>query len=165
MQHIFRLIDFLEMLTKNTAALCLLAMPLVTAVDVLGSKIFSSPLFGSEEIVAMLACITAGLTLPYAHSKGVHMGVDIVFSRLEEKHRLILTCTTSIVSFLLFVLVCWRLVLLAEEKKVTGTYTQNLHLPEHWVVYILATGFFVFCLVILKMLFTLFTDYRKRQQA
>lgn len=141
---------FLDRLTiwmRNGAAACLMGMALVTVVDVVG-RAFDHPLFGSEEIVTILAVLAVGLSLPYAHQQRSHIGVELFFRHLPRRGRRVLGTATLHLSFVLFVLVSWRMWLYGDTMRESGVLSMNLELPEYLVVYALGVGFVVFALAL-----------------
>ncbi|WP_237559945.1 TRAP transporter small permease [Desulfohalovibrio reitneri] len=141
----------LERLTRamrGLAAACLAGMAVVTGVDVVGRGLFNAPLYGSEEIVSILAVAVVGLSLPYAHRKGSHIGVEVVYRRLPRGARLGLTAATSLAACVFFAVVAWRMALYGAAMQRVGTLTMNLGLPVHLVQYGLAACFAVFSLAL-----------------
>jgi len=146
MQTYFALLARLETVMKILAAACLMGMALVTGADVLGRGAFNTPIFGSEEIVTILATLALGFSLPYAHTQRVHVGVEIFVQRATRRTRAILDMGSNLAACALFALVCWRMVDYAGTLKNAGTVSMNLELPEYCVVYALGFGFLVFSL-------------------
>ena len=146
MQRLKHILDVLERTMRRVAAACLLAMAVLTGVDVVGRAAFNAPLFGTEEMVAMLAVLVVGLSLPYTHSQNSHIGVEIVVSRLPRRIRRRLAMLTEGVSSLLFMTVAWRMALYGWTRQESGVVSMNLELPEHLVVYALAGCFLIFAL-------------------
>jgi len=129
---------------QRVAAACLMAMAVLTGVDVVGRAGFNTPLFGTEEMVALLGVMVIGLALPYTHSQGSHIGVEIVVSRLPRRIRRRLSLVTGTLSTVLFAVVAWRMAVYGWTRQQSGVVSMNLELPEHLVVYALAGCFLVF---------------------
>lgn len=151
------LLDGLERIMTALAAACLLGMALVTGCDVFGRAAFNTPLFGSEEIVTILATLALGLSLPYVHTQRVHIGVEIVTRRLPRVVRRRLALATDSAACALFALVTWRMAVYAGTLERSGEVSMNLELPEYLVVYALAFGFAVFSVRIARDVLTLFS--------
>jgi len=134
---------------KALGAICLAAMALLTCVDVVG-RYFNRPVFGSVEIVGFLASLTVVLALPYTHQMKGHIGVEILSRLLSEKIRTIIDLCTGLLSFFLFGIVAWRMVLYAGTMRRSGEVSMNLELPEHVFIYITAFCFCMFALLILQ---------------
>lgn len=144
------LLQKLETTMKVLAAACLMGMALMTGADVLGRAAFNTPIFGSEEIVTILATLAIGLSLPYAHTQRVHIGVEIVTRRLSRRARRIIGLCTDSAALALFTLVAWRMFTYAGTLKESGEVSMNLELPEYLVVYALAFGFAAFALAVAR---------------
>ncbi|MBU1002297.1 MAG: TRAP transporter small permease [Proteobacteria bacterium] len=149
MKKYLALLAKLETAMKVLAACCLMGMTLLTGADVLGRGTLNIPIFGSEEIVTILATLAIGLSLPYAHSQRVHIGVEIVVRRFSRRTRDIIKLLTDLAALALFTLVCWRMAIYATTLRQAGTVSMNLELPEYYVVYVLGFGFMVFALNLL----------------
>ncbi len=143
------LLGRLETVMKVVAAACLMGMALITGADVAGRAFFNTPLFGTEEIVTILAVFVAGLALPYTHSQGSHIGVEILYARMGHRLRAVLDVLTHSVSGGLFLLVAWRMALYGNSLRRSGEVSMNLELPTYMVVYALGFCFFVFALCLL----------------
>lgn len=143
------LLGRMESVMKVVAAACLMAMALITGVDVAGRALFNTPLFGTEEIVTILAVFVAGLALPYTHSQGSHIGVEILYARMGSRMRAVFDVLTNSLAGGLFLLVAWRMVLYGNSLRRSGEVSMNLELPTYMVVYALGFCFLVFALCLL----------------
>ncbi|SDL04014.1 TRAP-type C4-dicarboxylate transport system, small permease component [Maridesulfovibrio ferrireducens] len=143
-------VNKLEGVLKNIAAFCLISMALLTGADIISRGAFGSPIFGVEEIVAVLAVLTIGLALGYTHSQKSNIGVEFLVSKFNKKLRHNIRCGTNITSAILFGVVTWRLVLYAQSLKAAGEVTMTLELPTYMIIYALSFGFACFTLTLLK---------------
>ncbi len=144
------LINKLEAVLKNIAAFCLISMALLTGADIISRGACGSPIFGVEEIIAVLAVLTTGLALGYTHSQKSNIGVEFLVSKFKRRTRRNINCATNIISAVLFAVVAWRLVLYGQSLKEAGEVTMTLALPTYMIIYALAFGFGCFTLTLLK---------------
>jgi len=144
------ILDRIETVMKIIAATCLVGMAVITGVDVVGRGVMNTPLFGTEEIVTILAVLVAGFSLPYTHSQGSHIGVEALYSRLGNAGRRVLDIFTHTVGGALFGLVAWRMWLYGDSLRESGEVSMNLELPTYYVVYALGFCFLVFSLCLLR---------------
>lgn len=135
-------------LMRVVGSLCLLAMALVTVTDV-GGRMHNHPVFGSEEIVAFLAVLAVGLSLPYAHTHRSHIGVEVFMQLLSSKIRQRFKIFRDILSIAFFILVTIMLAIYGHDKHLSGELSLNLALPEYLLIYALAACFAVVTLVML----------------
>lgn len=145
-----RLLSNMERVMRVVAATCLIGMACVTGADVLLRGTMNMPIFGSEEIVAILGVIVVGFSLPYAHYQKSHIGVEILVRRFSKKTRRTVKLCTDMATFGLVGVITWRMFLYAQSQAESGEVSMNLELPEYQVIYVLAFGFLVFggCLLL-----------------
>lgn len=157
MHALSRLLDRTESAMRALACCCLMGMALLTGADVLGRGAFNMPIFGSEELTTILATLAVGLSLPYAHAQGVHIGVEILVRRFPRRTRAVIKLVTDIAAMALFAIVAWRLEVYGQTMKASGLVSMNLELPSYNVVYALAFGFAMFTLFLARDVILFFT--------
>ncbi len=160
MNSFFALLDRSQNILKNIGAACLMAMALLTGADIIG-RLNGSPIFGSEELVTILATLALAFSLPYAHAQRSHIGVEILIRLFPRRIRRRIKLATNIASLALFSVVTWRMALYAGTIKESGELSMNLALPEYYVIYVLSFCFFIFTLFILKDVLTFFNKAEK----
>ena len=128
---------------------CLMGMTLLTCVDVVGRKL-GHPIFGSVELVGFMATLAAALAMPYTHQMKGHIGVEILVRNFSERTQTIIEICTSLVAFLFFCLVTWRLAVYANTIHQSGQVSISLRFPEHLIIYVVAFCFLVFVLTLLE---------------
>lgn len=141
-------LNAMERWLRNVAAACLMGMALVTGADIVCRWFWNSPILGSEEIVAFLAALTLGFSLPYAHSQGSNIGVELFYSRLSRRVRRRIKLCTDVLGAALFGLVAWRMFLYGANIARSGEVSMTLELPKHYIVHALGVGFTAFALVL-----------------
>ena len=124
------------------AVFCLLGMTAITGLDILG-RYFDRPIFGSEEIVSLLAVLSIAFILPLSHTQRSHIRVEILFRILPKTWQRLLKIVSGILSIILFSAISWRLVLYAISKHKSGVVTMNLEIPEMGIILVLATAFLI----------------------
>ncbi len=147
-----------EKVMRVIAAICLAGMAAVTGADVFLRGAFNMPIFGSEEIVAILGVMAVGFALPYAHYQRSHIGVEILVRRLPQRTRNALRLITNTATLALIAVVTWRMFDYAGTLADSGEVSMNLELPEYMVVYALSFGFFVYSLCLLADIVKFFRD-------
>ena len=149
MVNISKIIEYLSNKLKLGGALCLAGMSLLTCADVIG-RFFKHPIFGSVELVGFMGVLAAAMALPFTHETRGHIGVELLVRRMPEKRRVLIDVCTGIISFALFVVVAWRMVLYGVSLKQSGEVSMNLELPEYLVIFAVAGCFLVLSAVIAK---------------
>ena len=142
---------------KIMAAASLMGMALLTGADILGRGVWNAPIYGSEELVSILAVLVVGFSLPYAHCQGSHIGVEVVVRRFQRLTRKIIKLLTDLISLGLFGVVAWRLFLYGKTLEKAGEVSLNLELPTYYVIFALGAGFVAFSLFLLRDVIHFFT--------
>jgi TRAP-type C4-dicarboxylate transport system permease small subunit len=144
-----RPLRIIEKIMRVIAAVCLAGMAAMTGADVFLRGAFNTPIFGCEEIVAILGVVAVGFALPYAHYQKSHIGVEILVRRLPKRVRDGVELATNLATLALVSIITWRMFLYAGTLARSGEVSMNLELPEYYVVYVLSFGFFVYALCLL----------------
>lgn len=126
-----------------------MGMMAVTCVDVVG-RFFGHPIFGSVEIVTIMATLAISMGLAFTHQTGGHVGVEILIRLFPARTQTVIEICTNILSFALFALVTWRMTVYAQTLQKTGEISMNLKIPVYLVVYAMSLCLIVLCLAILK---------------
>ncbi len=137
---------------KMIGAVCLFAMALITAADVIG-RFFKHPIFGSVEIVTYLAVFAVAMALPFTHENKGHISVEIFMRRFSRKTRRMIDLLTGLASLVLYGLMTWQMFLYAYSMKASGEVSMNLQFPEYIIIFCVALAGLIFCLSIVKTIF------------
>ena len=143
------LLDRLSNAMRIMACIGLASMSLVTGADVAG-RALRHPVYGSDEIVALLAAMVTAFTLPYAYQARSHIAVDLAMSRMPARMRRAAAVFTHLLSLALFAVIAWRMFDYAVDQWRAGVLTMNLGLPEYGVITAVGFGFTVFALLIAR---------------
>ena len=117
------------------AAVDLVAMVLITVVDVVGRYLFSAPLVGADELTvfAMAICTFAGLPLVVA--RGAMIRVEVLHVVLGPAATRLLGAAMNAVAGAFLLFCAWRLTVKAQGLASYGDSTMFLHLktaPLAW---------------------------------
>lgn len=134
------------------AGIILLFMSSLTFLDVM-LRYFGRPITGIYELVAFLGVAVAGLFFPRAYLTKAHVYVDLVIDKLPWRLQKVLRIMTKVLVFFMFLFASWYFVLMARNFILTKTVTMTLRVPFYPVVFCLAAGSVVQCLVICYEIF------------
>ncbi len=161
MKSFWTFFDWIQDKMKIMGAVCLMGMTLMTCADVFLRGAFNFPIFGSEEIVSICAALAIGFSLPYAHKKDVHIGVEILVRLFSKKVQARIKLVTNLFSFFLVLLIGMRMYVYAGTMAKSGEVSMNLELPVYYVIYIMSYCFMIFSLFILKDIIAFFKGVEK----
>ena len=131
------------------ASASLLAMILLTCLDVCMRYFFSRPIIGTYDLVSLMGAVLAAFALPYTMLEKGHVAVDLLIQSLSRRKQLVVETATHTVAIVLFLVLVWQCILLALDMKAAGEVTPTLLLPFYPIVYCMAVCFFALCLAIL----------------
>ena len=134
---------------KKAGGFLLVGMMAITCADVIG-RLFGYPILGAVELVVAMTTLAIGMGLPITHADKGHVGVEILIRLFSERTQAIVELCTSILSFILFSIVTWRMFVYARTLQNTGEETVNLALPLFLFIYALSFCLVIFSLTILR---------------
>jgi TRAP-type C4-dicarboxylate transport system permease small subunit len=149
MSTVWKLIQWLRDSLKVGGAICLVAMTIVTCIDVVG-RYLGHPILGSVEIAGFMATLAAALALPYTHHMRGHIGVEVVVRLLSQRAQAVIGLCTNTLALLMFAVISWRMTNYAETMRKSGEVSISLEFPEHIIIYITAFCFLILTLNLLE---------------
>jgi TRAP-type C4-dicarboxylate transport system permease small subunit len=161
MKTFWNVFEFISGKLKLIGAACLVAMTLLTCVDVVG-RFIRHPVFGAIEIVAYMGALAVSTTLAFTHDTNGHIGVEILVSRFSKKTRAVIDIVTGLMSFVFFSLVTWQMFEYSVSMKRSGEVSMSLGFPQYPVIFVVAVCFVVFSVFILKNIVNNFDELRKK---
>ncbi len=118
----------------------LLVMMAVTCIDVIGAKIFRSPLYGALDIVVLAQMVAVSFATAYALILGRHVSVEFFMMLLPERLRLMIDTIISFFGLTLFVLIVWRLGVYGYSLQIGGEVSATIRLPLYPFAYGIAVA-------------------------
>jgi len=129
----------------------LLVMMFITCIDVLLSKLFTSPIQGAIDIVQFSLVIAIAFALAMTLILGRHIQVDIFISSLSKRTQAVIDGIASLFGFAFFVIVVWQLYGLGHSFQTAGEASMSqLRIPLFPFPYAIALGSLPVCLIFLQ---------------
>lgn len=129
--------------------LAYLLIMLITCVDVVGSKLFSMPVFGSIDMVMLAQLIAIAFASGMTLLMGRHVQVEFFSRLLPGFLQEICNCIVYFLGFTLFILICWRLFVYGYSFQTGGEETATAYIPLFPFVYLTALALIPTCLIFL----------------
>lgn len=161
MKSLWLIFEKIQEKMKMIAAFCLMGMCLMTCSDVFLRATLNMPIFGSEELVTIFASLAIAFSLPYAHKKDVHIGVEILIRLLSKRAQSIIKVVTQIFSLIFMGIITYRMSIYAVTMGESGERSMNLEFPTYYIVHILTFCFLIFSIFILKDIIVFFTGVKE----
>ena len=140
--HLINIVGFLALIT-------LIAMMMLTTVDVFLRYFFDRPILGAIEMVELVMVSIAGLSLAWCTLKSGHIRVDIVISMFSKKTNRVI----DIVNYIFTAAICGLMVPSLIWRYMEGVRmdarTYVLRLPEGPFVLLLSFGYLLMLSVLI----------------
>ena len=140
----------------------LLAMMLVTLIDVTGNKLFNTPLFGAMDWLQFFQGVAIAFACAMALIIGRHVRVEFLVTRLSNRAQAVIDSIALLLGLGLFVLIVWRVSVLGYYFQAGGETTYTIHIPRCLPAYGIALASIPVCLVFLQKLLSSLTKVGKR---
>lgn len=128
----------------------LLAMMLVTCADVIGSKLFLSPVPGSIDIVMLSQLVAISFAAASALLLGRHVRVEFFVAMFPERLQALIDCLMHLLGLIFFGLVVWRLGVYGYSLKIGTQVSATAHIPLYPFAFGISLASIPLCLVLLS---------------
>ena len=112
------------------AAADLMAMMVLTFVDVSGRKLFSSPIYGAYEVTEFMMGVLIFCTLPLVTAREGHVTIDIMDHFVPSAAMKTQRVVISLVSAVVLGVITWRLWIMSGSHLRTNEVTMTLRIPH-----------------------------------
>ena len=124
-------------------------MMFITTADVIGSKLFLMPVFGSLDIMMLAQLVAMTFTASATLIVGLHVTVEFFVPLLPNRIQAIVESIIFLLGLVLFVLITWRLLLYSYDLQIGGEVTSTARIPFYPFAYGAAFACVPVCLVYL----------------
>ena len=126
-------------------------MMLVTTIDVIGAKIFLTPLLGSIDIVMLSQLVCMTFALSSSLILGRHVQVEFFVPLLPKRLQLSSDLFVRLLGLILFVLIVWRLIVYGYNLQIREEASMTIRLPLYPFAYGAAFACIPGCLAYLSL--------------
>jgi TRAP-type C4-dicarboxylate transport system permease small subunit len=131
------------------AAVAIFTMMALTCVDVFLRYFFRKPIPGTYEIVALLGAVAVSFAMAHTLAKKGHVAVSLIVQMFPKRLQGIVESFISIFGIILFGLITWQSILYGVDCQRSGEVSMTLQLPFYPIIYGVALGAAVVCLVLI----------------
>jgi TRAP-type C4-dicarboxylate transport system permease small subunit len=113
----------------------IIIMVVVTCTDVLGAKLFTTPVPGSTEIISLvqMAAIVFAVAATQRHEG--HISVEMFVAKMSSRLRSLIKALTSLIGLILFSLLIFEGIRLGNEYLESGEVTATVLIPYYPFAY------------------------------
>lgn len=149
MKRFERIVNFLSKWLNWVAGIALVLMLLVIVADIIGAKLFRSPLPGAVDIVGLLGVAVIALAIAQTQVVHGHIEVEFFVTRIPKNARNVIAGIIYSLGMLLFVLLTWQSYAFGRTLQTSGEVSMTLGIPLYPFVYGIAFSCIVVFLVLL----------------
>jgi len=131
------------------ASAAIFSMMALTCADVFLRYFFRKPIPGTYEIVALLGAVAVSFAMAHTLAEKGHVAVSLIVQMFPKRLQGIIESFISIFGIILFGLITWQSVLYGIDCQRAGEVSMTLQLPFYPIIYGVALGAGVVCLVLL----------------
>ena len=144
------------------AVIGLVAMLLVTVIDVIGAKFFRWPLPGAVEGTALLGLVVTAFALPITQALRGHIEIEVIVQMLPGRLQTVISGVVSLLGLVLFAVMTWQMFDFSRTIQIAGRVTPTQEIPLYPFTYAVTVCFFLFCpMLLVQFLKTLIEGVKK----
>ncbi|MFZ7113045.1 MAG: TRAP transporter small permease [Desulfatiglandales bacterium] len=125
----------------------ILLMVAITCVDVIGAKVFLTPVFGALDIVMLAQLVAISFSGAATYVLGRHVQVEFFVAILPRRAQAVVDAFMLLLGFAFFVVVVWRLFMYGHSFQTGGEVSATIRMPLHPFAYGAAFAIVPLCLL------------------
>jgi TRAP-type C4-dicarboxylate transport system permease small subunit len=126
----FRLFaESLAKVAESIGVVAVIVMLSVTAIDVIGAKLFLNPLRGATELMGFAQIVAISCTIAMGLFLGRHIAIVFFVSRLPMSVQKVINTLVSCLGFFLFIVLSWQSFTYGLSLKKAGEISSSAHIP------------------------------------
>jgi TRAP-type C4-dicarboxylate transport system permease small subunit len=129
------------------ACVTAVAMLLLVCSDIVGVKLFKTPVPGAIEVVGFLGVIVIACGMAYTLAVKGHIAIDFFLNKLSTRTRAGFEAFISLFNCALFAVLSWQSWVFGMVLQRTGEVSMTERIPFYYIVYALALTCVPVCLV------------------
>lgn len=149
MKRIYKVLSSAALILSHISIAAMVAITLITALNVTLRYVFNAPILGVYEIVERLMFCLVFAAFAYGQSTKSHVQVTMLISHLPQKIRFIVFAITSLLSTGMAIALTYAAYQQALYSFEAGTATPSLMIPLYPFFWIEFVAMFIFSLVLL----------------
>jgi TRAP-type C4-dicarboxylate transport system permease small subunit len=130
------------------AAAAVFVMMALTCADVF-LRFFRMPIPGTYEIVSFMGAVAVSFAVAHTSVVKGHVAVDLVVQLLPKRTQAVIEGIITVFGIILFALIAWQSAIYALDCQRSGEVSLTLQMPFYPIIYGVAVGAVVICLVLI----------------
>jgi TRAP-type C4-dicarboxylate transport system permease small subunit len=125
----------------------LLLLMFITCIDVIGSKVFLKPVFGSIDMVMLSQLVAISFANAFSLLLGRHVTVEFFVPRLSRRAQAVTDSIAFLLALIFFMLIVWRLCVHGYSLQTGGEVSATARIPLAPFAYGIAIASVPVCVV------------------
>ena len=143
MKRVTKVFDMVTTVFIRISSVILIALVVLMIVNVIGRKLFNSPISGTIELVQYGILICIGLAISRTGFEDRQLSVTMIQELLPAKGRAVLKCFCSCVAGLLFGSLIINYIRVIPKALQSGRVSDVMHIPYYLIYYLLIVAMFL----------------------
>jgi TRAP-type transport system small permease protein len=136
----------------NIGAAAIAIMMFLTVADIIGRRVFNTPIYGTYEISSLLMVIAVFFTIPLCEYLRGHIKIDILTAHLPKRTRNLLNAALYFLVLVTFGLITRQLYIYGLKMFKDNMTIGSISLPVYPFVFVGVLGCGLMCLVVIMHL-------------
>ena len=141
---------------ESVGVVAVIVMLSVTAIDVIGAKLFQNPLRGATELMGFAQIVAISCTIAIGLYLGRHIAIVFFTSRLPVSVQKVINTFISGLGFFLFIVLSWQSFTYGLSLKKAGEISSSAHIPFYPFAFVISLCAAVASLYFLNEILQLF---------
>ena len=135
------------------AGVVLLALMVVTSLDVAGRYFLNRPIEGVFDLTQLAVVVIAFFGLAYCAAQDGHVTIEVLFNLFGKSTQRVLNRIINLAGAALMILIAWRTMVESTDSRELGETSNLLLIPFFPFFWVVAAGSFLFALALLLRVF------------
>ena len=140
MRKLIHVLDCISLILALASGVVLIGLVCLTFCDVTLRYLFSSPITGAQDLIAMGMVIVFFFALPLTSRVNGHIVVDLLPEFSNDYFNLLRDAFVKLLTLSIFGFLAWEGAIRAEESAIMGEATNMIEIPYRPFFYVLVTG-------------------------
>ena len=140
MRKLIHVLDRISLVLALASGVVLIGLVCLTFCDVTLRYLFSSPITGAQDLIAMGMVIVFFFALPLTSRGNGHIVVDLLPEFSNDYFNLLRDAFVKLLTLSIFGFLAWEGAIRAEESAIMGEATNMIEIPYRPFFYVLVTG-------------------------
>jgi len=149
MRKLIHVLDRISLVLALASGVVLIGLVCLTFCDVTLRYLFSSPITGAQDLIAMGMVIVFFFALPLTSRVNGHIVVDLLPEFSNNYFNLLRDAFVKLLTLSIFGFLAWEGAIRAEESAIMGEATNMIEIPYQPFFYVLVTGCLINAIILI----------------